>query len=131
MAWAHHSFPSLSPGSSHGMGPAGVVTLGVGQAGKRSSQITASSWWRLSASCVSSEPPAVLGLRCRPCRVCVALWGQACRLLAPSSEGAFLRPVPGAAAQRESAFRLSLAWAQALAAQRPAELLWLGASHQV
>lgn len=35
---------------------------------------------------------------------------------------------PKAAAWDESAFRLSLAWAQALAAQSPAELLWLVAS---
>lgn len=40
----------------------------------------------------------------------------------------FLPPVLKAAAWGESAFRLSLAWAQALAAQPPAERLWLGAS---
>lgn len=60
--------------------------------------------------------------------------GRACQLRtswrfsAPSSKNSFLLSVPRAAAWDESAFRLSLAWAQALAAQPPAELLWLGAS---
>lgn len=46
-------------------------------------------------------------------------------------QGLFLLPVLKAAAWGESTFRLSLAWAQALAAQPPAELCGLGLPHQV
>lgn len=137
MDWAQQDLSNLLPSTSQGVGPAEVTTLGSRPSEGVGRQITASSWQRLSTPWSSPHPhprasgcsgscdaPCVWGgcvCVCYPLRTSLAVLSSIFR-------GSFLPPVPKDAARHESAFRLVLAWAQALAAPPPAALLWLVAS---
>lgn len=101
-----------------------------GSEAKHSSQITSSSCGGSALPGVSSDPLACSGGSDAASVGRGGAWQLRTSLAILSSvlQAFFLLPVPKSAAWNESAFRLSLAWAQALAAQPAAELLWLGAS---